>query len=100
MPEGKRKRLETDVDGTQIAEAENPNKPMPYTNICYDGALYITDEEGHFMHKMEQGIRIMRCEQTPERNVVFTFIRNLSDAEVEYIQHVNDTFPSRPFPGS
>lgn len=90
MPENKRKRNDKDIDGTQMPSPENPNSPMPFTCICYEASFYTTDENGYFIHKTNEGIKLIRCEETPERNVIFTFIRSLSETEIALFDHIDD----------
>lgn len=70
------------------------NEPLPFTCICFDGKFYTTDNDGYFIHNVCKGnsskLPLYRCEVNPQKDVIFTFIRNLSETEMLQIENIED----------
>jgi hypothetical protein len=102
----KRKRCEDEGDCDGVEESkqltpmfstakdkENPNEPMAFTCICFEGKFYTTDDMGHFIHKREEDMmhKLYRCEmETSTADIKFVFIRSLSDTELSHFENVDD----------
>jgi len=96
---GKKRRLE-DLEECEVESGaeEMKNEPMPYTCICFEGKFYTTDGEGYFIHNdtskhvgdQIKRVPLYRCEVDPQRNVVFTFIRHLSESELLHLENTGD----------
>lgn len=90
---GKKRKID-DVDDAMEEEVEGlKNEPMPYTCICFKGKFYTTDNGGYFIHNVldvNNKVPLYRCECTPQGDVVFTFIRNLSESEMSHLENEKD----------
>lgn len=98
MPDNIKKRRIEEVVGVDEGEDEckafDPpeNKAMPFTCICYEGAFYTTDEDGFFLHRdsVTKKMRLYRCEINEMKDVVFVFIRSLTDTEALQMENIED----------
>lgn len=75
-----------------VKDKENPNEPMAFTCICYEGKFYTTDDMGHFIHKGKTDMthKLYRCEMDKTNsNVGFVFIRNLDDTELCHFENAD-----------
>jgi len=93
--DNKKRRLEAvEADDEEMEPLLPKNDPKPYTCICFEGKFYTTDSQGYFIHNvLKEGTRtvpLYRCECDPQRNVVFTFIRHLTESEVLQLENVED----------
>jgi len=94
--QGKKRRLEDylEDEDSECKAFEPPpeNKGMPFTCICFEGAFYTTDEDGFFLHrdKTSNKMRLYRCEVNEMKDVVFVFIRNLSEEEALRLENIED----------
>lgn len=90
MPIPKRKRDNRDIDGEQI-QLDQPDSPLAFTCICFEGKFYTTDNQGMFAHITAEGLpKLYRCGELPHGEVVFTFIKTLSAAEMNSLEHIGD----------
>ena len=90
MPDTKRKRDHRDIDGEQVKEVQ-PDSPLAFTCICFEGCFYTTDNQGMFAHVNVEGVpKLYRCGELPHGEVVFTFIQALSAAEMNSLEHIGD----------
>jgi hypothetical protein len=87
---GKKRKIEEVNDAMEEELGPSKNDPMPYTCICFKGKFYTTDTGGHFVHNVADAnnkVALYRCESTPQGDVVFTFIRNLSESEMLHLEN-------------
>jgi len=100
VAETKRKRCEG-IEETKDAfpmlakakDVDNPNEPMAFTCICFEGKFYTTDDMGNFIHKdpNHRMHKLYRCEMKRDSSEIqFIFIRSLSDIELMHFENVND----------
>jgi hypothetical protein len=71
----------------------NPNEPMAFTCVCFEGKFYTTDDMGHFIHKRDEDMmhKLYRCEmENSTSEVKFVYIRSLNDTELSHFENVND----------
>jgi len=100
VAENKRKRCQG-IEETKEAfpmlsktkDVDNPNEPMAYTCICFEGKFYTTDDMGNFIHKQpnQRMHKLYRCEMKHGTlQIQFIFIRSLSESELMNFENVND----------
>ena len=98
---GKKRRLDdVEADETAFEEAyklaldpPSVNDPMPYTCICFEGKFYTTDSDGYFIHNVPDKlgkVPLYRCEVNPQMDVVFSYIRNLNETEMQFLETTDD----------
>lgn len=86
----KRKVCFEDEESVLKGDTVPENDPMPYTCICFKDVFYTTDSEGYFVHNVKDvnnRVPLYRCEVTPQREVVFSFIHNISENELLHLEN-------------
>lgn len=74
-------------------EETSEERPLPYTCICYGGLFKVTDSAGMFTmpHETDPNkTSLFRCCEDQGRNVKYTYIRSVDNAELCGLENIDE----------
>jgi len=87
----KKRKIES-YDYNESKEVKEMAPPMPYTCICFGGAMYTTDQDGMFVHREKDSFnvsKLYRCQVDAFKEIQFVHIRDLSDNELVHFENAD-----------